>query len=182
MIGSALGKPVDPMAQPKAEDLKDPILWLCQAQAMSEAAITLMKAQPSHEMMPLELRGIGDSQFCATSMMLLGYSLEISLKAMRILRDGIDLFIKNEKQFHHHRLSELANFIPNLGEKDRATLDVLTNFTTWAGRYPDPGVVHLTKHESVFSLSEKYRITLKDVLDLAAKVMKNTEKVVAKAT
>ncbi len=177
MIGAALGKDVDPTSTPKAEDLKNPILWLSQAEAMSQAAKTLIEAQPSFENMPVPIQGICDSQFSAIAMMLLGYSLEISLKAMHILKHGVDKFIENEKQFYHHRLRDLAEFIPDLTEKDRAILDVLTHFTMWAGRYPDPGRANVNKHELVFSLSEKHEICLRDVLDLATRVMRQTAKV-----
>ena len=61
--------------------------------------------------------------------------------------------------------------MPDLSEKDRAILKALQHFVTWAGRYPDPGSKKIANAEEIFLLSEKYQISLKDVIGLASKVM-----------
>ena len=54
---------------------------------------------------------------------------------------------------------------------------LLTHFVYWAGRYPDPGYGKEHEVESVFTISEKYQITAKELFNLAAKVMKYAQKV-----
>lgn len=171
ILQNMAGLQVDPEQPPSPEDLKDPLLWLAQAQALTDAAITLVKHQPTFEVMPLEFRAICDSQYCAVALMLTGYSLEVGLKGMTVLRLGVEKFIEKERTFHHHELSELAAFIPELSTKDHAILKVLTHFVTWAGRYPDPGTKRHAYKEDIFELSETHQITLRDVFDLAARVM-----------
>jgi hypothetical protein len=109
--------------------------------------------------------------------MLVGYSLEISLKAMIILKSGIDAYIKEEKTYKHHALAELAAFIPGLSDKDKAILQALTHFTRWAGRYPDPGSGRVNEAEEVFALSERHQIAARDVFELATRVMRHTNEV-----
>lgn len=83
------GLPADPEHPPSPEDLKSPVLWLTHAQALTQAAMTLYRAHPSFDTMPVELRAICDSQYCAVTLMLVGYSVEVALKAMTIMRLGI---------------------------------------------------------------------------------------------
>jgi hypothetical protein len=165
------GVQIDPERPPSPEDLKSPVLWLTQAQALTQAAVTLYRAQPSFETMPVELRAICDSQYCAVLLMLVGYSLEVALKAMTIMRLGVDEFMRREKKLRIHRLSDLADFIPNLSEKDHAILKVLTHFVIWAGRYPDPGTKQHADQEDVFKLSETFQISARDLFQLASRVM-----------
>ncbi|TRN52305.1 hypothetical protein DT385_26430, partial [Pseudomonas syringae] len=119
--------------------LKNPILWLTQAQAMSDAAFAVLSTEQSFQNMPAPVRGICESQYCAIVLMLVGYSLEISLKAMLIVQKGITGYTEIENKIRHHRLEDLASFIPELTKKDKAILRGLTHFVSWAGRYPDPG-------------------------------------------
>jgi hypothetical protein len=128
--------------------------------------------------MPISARGISDSQFCAAGLMLVGYSLESCLKGMLILAKGVDTYTSEEKQFQHHKLERLAEQVPDLNDKDRAILRVLTHFTEWAGRYPDPGTGRDSKVEDVFTLAEKYQITAKELFALADQVMRHTTAVV----
>ncbi|MCH4900583.1 hypothetical protein [Pseudomonas sp. B707] len=176
------GFPVDISKPPTAEDLKSPILWLTQAEALTQAAVALMKNQPSFETMPTDMKGICDSQYCAVALMLVGYSLEVCLKAMTILRSGVVTYMANEKSFYHHRLVKLADFIPGLSVKDKAILQTLTHFTLWAGRYPDPGSGRVQDMEEVFSVAEQHEISAKDLFELAAQVMGHTQGVVDEAT
>ena len=106
-------------------------------------------------------------------------SLEICLKAMIILRKGIDAYIEEERAFQHHRLVELASFLPDLSGKDKAILRALTHFTYWAGRYPDPGSGRVREAEEIFSLSETHQITGRDLFGLATRVMQYTSEVLA---
>ncbi|TQO96790.1 hypothetical protein FLM11_17295 [Vibrio cholerae] len=172
------GIPVNFDAAPTSEDLKNPILWLAHAEALTQAAITLIKTEPKFENMPFEIRAICDSQYCAVTLMLIGYSLEISLKSMMIMSHGISGYIEIEKKHRHHRLHELSQFIPTLNRKEKAILRLLTHFVYWAGRYPDPGSGREDDATEIFELSETYRITGSDLLRLSAKVMQYTKQVV----
>lgn len=178
MVLAQQGFPIDPTKPPTPKDLKDPILWLGQANAMQEAAVLLVKSEPTFGNFPPDLRGMCDSQYCAVALMLVGYSLEICLKAMIILRRGIDAYTAKEKEYRHHELVELAEFVPDLNERDKATLKALTHFVYWAGRYPDPGTRHHGKAEEVFTLSEKHEISAKQLFDLASRVMGHVRRVV----
>ena len=97
---------------------------------------------------------------------------------MILIRLGADEFTKQEKKHFHHELEELANFIPNLGEKDKAILKGLSHFVVWAGRYPDPGSRRLNNAVDVFDLSEKHQISAKDLFALSTRVMQHVQKVV----
>ncbi|MGX1175494.1 hypothetical protein [Pseudomonas sp. R151218B TE3479] len=176
------GFPVDISKPPTAEDLKSPILWLTQAEALTQAAVAVIKNQPGFDEMPIYMRGVCDSQYCAVGLMLVGYSLEVCLKAMTILQSGVMTYMANEKSFYHHRLVKLAEFIPDLSVKDKAILQTLTHFTLWAGRYPDPGSGRVKDVEEVFNVAEEHEIAAKDLFALAARVMGHTQAVVDEAT
>lgn len=103
--------------------------------------------------------------------MLMGYSLESCLKAMLIMRQGVEKYLESEKSYQHHRLDELSSFMPNLGEKDKSILKALTHFTYWAGRYPDPGSKRTVDTTEVFRLAEKNKISGSDLFNLAGRVM-----------
>lgn len=173
MLSALHGADVDPMAPPSSDDLKSPILWLTQAQAMTQAAITLTENKPPFDTMPPAMRGICDTQYCGVALMLVGFSLEVSLKAMLILRQGVAAYTEAEKKHHHHKLHELADFIPGLTEKELGTLKMLAHFVAWAGRYPDPGPKQIDKHEDIFALSEQHEICARDVFQVAARVMQH---------
>ena len=103
--------------------------------------------------------------------MLVGYSLEICLKAMLILKKGVAIYQAEERKHYHHSLEKLADFIPGLTDKDKAILKALSHFVRWAGRYPDPGFRKENHAEEIFNLSEKYQIGAKELFDVAARVM-----------
>lgn len=170
------GFPVDLANGPNSEDLKSPVLWLTQAHVMSEAGIRVLRSEPTLDHMPELLRGVCDSQYCAVGLMLVGFSLEICLKGMTIIRLGVERYTEEEKKHRHHRLEKLADFIPDLSPKDKAILRVLTHFVMWAGRYPDPGSGREDDAEEIFSLSEKYKICARDLFDLSARVMGQVRK------
>jgi hypothetical protein len=176
MVGGAIQLPRE---IPVSEDLKDPILWLCHAHALSEAASLLIKARPAWDAMPLMVRGVCDCQFCAVALMLMGYSLESCLKAMLIMRQGINEYLEQEKKFQHHRLDELSSFMPMLSEKDKAILKALSHFSYWAGRYPDPGSKRIADATEIFSLSEEHEISAKELVSLANRVMKHVQTMAA---
>lgn len=170
LLGGAIKEPKE---VPKKEDLKSPVLWLTQANALSTAAKTLIEAEPDWEAMPPMVRGMCDSQYCAVALMLVGYSLETCLKAMHILTHGVDAVLAREGDYFHHRLVELAELVPGMSDKDRAILKGLTHFVVWAGRYPDPGSKRLDHADEVFRLSETHQIAGRDLFSLAARVMKH---------
>ncbi|GAB0082898.1 hypothetical protein TOC8172_26080 [Pseudomonas syringae] len=81
-----------------SERLKNPILWMAQAQAMTQAAHAVLEKEQNFELLPVQIRGVCESQYCAAALMLVGYSLEICLKSMVIIREGIEGFTKLEKK------------------------------------------------------------------------------------
>jgi hypothetical protein len=172
------GIPTDPEKPPSAMDLKNPVLWLAQAHALSEAAVTLIRREPEFGLMPHEIRGVCDSQYCAVALMLVGYSLEVCLKAMVIIREGVEAYTSMEKDYKHHRLSKLASFIPDLSTKDHAILEMLTHFVTWAGRYPDPGSGRVKNTEEIYTLSEAHEISARDLFELSGRVMSYVKRLV----
>lgn len=167
---------------PSGTDLKDPILWMTQAHALSEAARAVLAATPSWESMPVWVRGSCDSQYCAAALMLVGYSLEVSLKAMLIIRRSADVYTDEEKKYQHHKLERLGEFLPDLSARDRAILRALTHYIEWAGRYPDPGGGREAKLDEVFSLSEKNQVCARDLFNLASRVMKHANVVIDEST
>ena len=177
MAQTLAGFPVDISKSPSSEDLKSPILWLTQAYAMAESARIILQNKPNLEHLPIYTKGVCDCQYCAVGLMLVGYSLEICLKAMLIMQKGIAVYTADEKSYYHHRLVELAKFIPGLSTKDIAILRALTHFTLWAGRYPDPGSGRVKDADEVFSLAEDHKITAKELFELAARVMRHTTQV-----
>jgi len=163
---------------PSTSDLKNPLLWLTQAQALSQAAVAVFANQPQWETMPSWVHGACDSQYCGAGLMLVGYSLEVCLKAMLILRYGVDAYTDEEKKYQHHKLERLAEFIPKLTPKDRAILRALTHYIEWAGRYPDPGAGRFGKFEEVFALAEMNKISAADLFKLAGRIMQYSNDVV----
>lgn len=169
------GFAVDPHGFPTSRDLKNPILWLSHASALSVAALTLTRTVPTWAHMPVTARNMCDSQFCAVSLMLIGYSLEVCLKAMSLILLGDVAYESKEDQFKHHKLVELAKLVPSLTPKDKVILKLLTHFTMWAGRYPDPGSKYVADTKQIFELSNREQITFGEVLTLAAKIMKHAQ-------
>ena len=178
MARTLAGFPIDLSKPPTSEDLKFPLLWLTHAHAMAEAGKTVIQSEPTFENMPDIVKGVCDCQYCAVALMLVGYSLEICLKAMLILQKGIDGYTSEERKHRHHKLDELSKFIPGLSPKDIATLKILTHFVYWAGRYPDPGSGRADNAEEIFTISEKHKISAKDLFILSARIMKYTQEVV----
>lgn len=180
MLMAVNGGDVDPTMPPTSDDLKDPVLWIAQAEAMTQAASVLIRQEPAFDNMPIEIRGICDTQYCAVALMLVGYSLEVCLKAMLILKDGVSAYAEAEatRKYKHHDLKKLADFMPPLSGKEQAILDLLTHFVYWAGRYPDPGRKDINKHEAVFELSETHQISAHDLFKLATKVMRHLKTLV----
>lgn len=172
------GFPVDLEKPPTSVDLKSPILWLTHAHALAEAAVSVLRSEPEFEAMPDLVKGVCDSQYCAVGLMLVGYSLETSLKAMLILTKGVEAYADEERSHYHHRLEELAAIVPGLNDKDRAILRLLAHFVAWAGRYPDPGSRRPADHEEVFRSAEKHRITARDVFSLSSRVMRHAQQVI----
>ena len=75
-------------------------------------------------------------------------------------------------------MEKLSEFIPDLSAKDKAILRVLSHFVLWAGRYPDPGSGREGKAEEVFTISEKYKISAKELFQLSARIMGYTHRVI----
>lgn len=171
------GFPMDLSKSPTSEDLKSPVLWLAQAHAMAEAARIVLQNEPDLDHLPDSIKGVCDCQYCAVGLMLVGYSLEICLKAMLIMTKGIGVYTSEEKKHRHHRLEQLAEFVPGLNAKDKAILRTLTHFVTWAGRYPDPGSGRENNAEEIFALSEKHQVAASDLFNLAARVMGHSRQI-----
>jgi hypothetical protein len=171
MAQTLAGYPVDLEKGPSSDDLKSPVLWLSHAHAMSEAARAVLHGAPTLEPMPENIRGVCHCQYHAVALMLVGYSLEICLKAMLIIKKGVATYQAEERKHSHHSLETLAEFIPDLSDKDKAILKALSHFVRWAGRYPDPGFGKESHAEEIFTLSERYQISAKELFGVAARVM-----------
>lgn len=179
MLATISGFPVDITKEPTAEDLKNPVLWLSHANTLSEAAVCLIRNVPSFGSLPPDIRTICNSQYHAVALMLVGYSLEVCLKSMLLIRHGVEEFARQEKKNFHHRLRELSAFVPGLSEKDQAILDGLTHFVVWAGRYPDPGTKRTRDALDVFKISETHQINARELFALSARIMRHVRDVVA---
>jgi len=175
---SLAGFPVDLESPPSRQELNLPVLWMTHAHAMAEAAKILIQNNPNLDHLPINISGVCDSQYCAVGLMLVAYSLEISLKAMLIIKNGTDAYLSEQKKYQHHRLEKLAEFVPNLNAKDKAILQALTHFSTWAGRYPDPGLGREKHSQKVFELAEQNQITAKELFHLSARIMRHAQQVV----
>lgn len=173
-FAQAVGGVSDRQADPNASrELKSPVLWLAHAHAMSEAAAAVLKHDPAFDSMPPLVRGLCDGQYCAAGLMLVGYSLEICLKAMCLIKTGVGGYASQEQLYRHHDLLRLSKAVPDLTEKDNAILQLLTHFVTWAGRYPDPGQKREADTDRVFALSERHRITANDLFTLVSRIMRH---------
>lgn len=179
MAQTLAGYTVDLEAGPTSEDLKSPVLWLSHAHAMAEAARVLIQGNPNLDPMPPNIRGVSHCQYHAVALMLVGYSLEICLKAMLIMKKGVASYQAEEKAHRHHSLEKLAGFVAGLSSKDEAILKALSHFVRWAGRYPDPGFGKETHAEEIFALSEHFQISAEDLFSLAARIMGHTREVLA---
>ena len=153
MAQTMAGFPVDVTRPPTAADLKSPVLWMTQAHALSEAAVSVLRRDPNLEHMTIYTKGVCHCQYHAVALMLVGLSLEISLKSMLIIREGVEKFTLREKEKRHHRLHKLSSFVPSLTQKDKAILECLTHFIYWAGKYPDPGSGREKDAAAVFDTS-----------------------------
>lgn len=182
MAQTMAGIDVDISKPPVAEDLKSPVLWMTQAHALSEAAVNVLRGEPNLDNLTIYTKGVCHCQYHAVALMLVGLSLEISLKAMLIVKEGIKEFTEKEKKRRHHRLPELGEFIPDLTKKDKAILECLTHYIYWAGKYPDPGSGREGDAVSVFEISEEHEISAKQLFQLASRVMAYTEVVVNENT
>lgn len=178
MAQTLAGFPVDLPKGPTSDDLKSPILWLSHAHAMAEAAHAVLQGTPNLEVLPESVQGITHCQYHAVALMLVGYSLEICLKAMLIIKNGVATYQAEEKKHYHHRLEKLAEFVPDLNTKDKAILSGLSHYVRWAGRYPDPGFGKESHAEEIFQLSERNQISAKDVFTLASRIMSYSREVV----
>lgn len=181
MAQTLAGFDIDMEKGPTSGDLKSPVLWLSHAHAMSEAAHAILAGTPNLEPMPANIHGVCHCQYHAVALMLVGYSLKVCLKAMMIIKKGINAYQVEEKDYRHHNLERLANFVPDLSEKDKAILKGLSHFVRWAGRYPDPRFGKQAHAEEIFTLSEGYQINAKDLLIVAARIMGYASKVANKA-
>jgi hypothetical protein len=180
MASTFAGFPIDISKPATEEELKNPILWMAHAHALSEAAVAVLSKDQSFEVMPPLVQSTCDSQYCAVGLMLIGYSLEVCLKCMIILKEGIDGYRKIESKTKHHRLHDLAKFIPGLSKKEIAILKGLSHYVYWAGRYPDPGSGKTDNTEEIFKISEQHKITASDLFTLAKKVMGHVQVVLTK--
>jgi hypothetical protein len=178
MAQTLAGHPVDLEKGPSSNDLKSPVLWLSHAHAMSEAARVLLQGTPNLEPMPESIRGVSHCQYHAVALMLVGYSLEVCLKAMMIIKKGVAAYQGEEKKYYHHSLEKLTDFVPNLSEKDKAILKGLSHFVRWAGRYPDPGFGKESHAEEIFTLSEQHKISAKELFTLAVRIMAYVNEVI----
>jgi hypothetical protein len=124
---------------PSTEDLKSQLLWLSHAHIMVEAARVFLAGNLILRPIPANLRGVCHCQYHAVILMLVGYSIQICLKAVLVMRKGIPPYQQQERKYFHHSLDRLAYFTPALSDKHNAVLNGLTHYVRWAGRYPASG-------------------------------------------
>lgn len=172
------GFAVDNRVPPTGDDLNNPVLWLLHSQALTAAGLLLLESEPEFSNTPIALRGICEVQYHAVALMLIGFSLEVCLKAMLVVRNGVAGYAEEERKHHHHQLVELAALVPSLGEKDKAILRCLTQFVVWAGRYPSPGMGRVQNSEELFEASEKHEICGRDLFGLLSRIMAHTQTVI----
>ncbi|MNG04993.1 hypothetical protein D3C84_881630 [compost metagenome] len=96
---------------------------------------------------------------------------------MILIRLGSNEFTKQEQNHFHHKLEKLADFIPDLSEKDLAILKGLSHYIVWAGRYPDPGSKRINNAVDIFEISENYQISAKELFSLSARVMSHVKSI-----
>ncbi len=137
----------------------------------------VIEGEPNLTHFPVLTKGICHSQYFAVGLMLIGYSLEICLKGMLIMQKGVENYTAEEKKHTNHKLAQLAEFVPNLNKKDKVTLDLLSFFLIWAGRYPDPGSRNEMQPEAIFDLSQQHKITARDLFSLAGRVMSHAQQI-----
>ena len=141
--------------------------------ALAKAAETLLLNDPDFDLMEdNSMNGLAHYQYYATALMLVGYSLEVTLKNMIIINNGIDDYISNESKYMTHDLEKLAYFVPDLEIKDKSILNILTKFTILAGKYRDPGFNKGAVYDDISNAVERYKICAKDIFQLATKITK----------
>lgn len=182
MAQNLAGIYVDLEKGPSGDDLKSPVLWLAHSHALSEAALALLRSSPNLDPMPASIRGVSHCQYHATALMLVGYSLEVCLKAMLIMKRGIAAYQSEERRYFHHSLDKLSEFVPGLTDKDNAILKALSHFVRWAGRYPDPGFGKESHANDIFTLSESHQISANDLFTLATRIMRHARVVAESVT
>ena len=85
------------------EELKSPVLWMSHSLALAKAAETLLLNDPDFDLMEdNSMNGLAHYQYYATALMLVGYNLEVTLKNMIIINNGIDDYISNESKYMTH--------------------------------------------------------------------------------
>lgn len=112
LVQTYAGFTVDLENAPSDSNLKSPPLWMTHAHVMTEAAKVILQNNPNLDHIPASLSGICDSQYCAIGLMLFAYSLEISLKAMLILKHGVDTYLSEEKNTGITICKDLRNLYP----------------------------------------------------------------------
>lgn len=168
IVRARIGYHVDLDREPTAKDLMEPLLWLSHAKALTESARVLLQGSPNGDV-PEVLREIYSCQYYASVIMQISYSIEACLKALIVLRDGVDSFVRNEHAHKTHNLNKLSEHFTKTTKKEEAILRNLTHFSEWAGRYPNPGTAKIGKYSEINTLSTKHRITLEDLFALSAK-------------
>jgi len=169
---------VDLEKPPTIEDLNSPLLWLSHAHAMTEAARIIFKNEPNLSNIPKLITGVCDSQYCAIGLMLVGYSLEICLKAILVIKKGVASYTADSNKHHHHNLESLAIYIPSLSKKEKAILLLLSHYSSWAGRYPSPKPKQAQNSEEIFNISEKHKISAKELFQFATKITKHVQAII----
>ena len=157
---------------PTSEELKNPIFWICQSKSLSESAKILIRTEPDFSAMPATMYSICHRQYLASSLMLMGYSLEVLFKALSIQQLGIEAYTKKERKYFSHRLTWLVGQHTEINSQERAVLECLTHFIYWAGRYPDHGTGEESKLEDIFLISEGNKISMKELSTVLDKFTK----------
>ncbi|MGO4894210.1 hypothetical protein [Flavobacterium sp. W21_SRS_FM6] len=164
---------------PTSNELKDPILWLCQAKALSVAAVTLTKSDPDFSSMPSSLISILHRQYFSGALLLVGYSVEVLFKALAINKLGIERYTEKERSYHNHKLTWLVEQHIPVNKKESAVLECLSHFIYWAGKYPDHGKGYEIKAQNVFDLCENNQITYEDIFKTCDRLFNEAARIIS---
>lgn len=178
VLNSYLGIDDRTTRDPSGNDLKTATLWATHAFALLEAGKAVLATEPDLSNLHIFTSGICHSQYHAVALMLIGLSVESQLKFVSIVVEGVEEYKSKEKSRRHHRLHELSEYIPDLSDKDKNILKLLTHFIYWAGKYPDPGQGRESEVAEIHDLSEKYEITAGNLFDLTGRISDSVEEIV----
>ena len=160
--------------------LKNTVLWSSQASALGQAGISLIKENPDLSGVPNDTKELYLRQYCGVGLMLVGYSMELTLKTIILVKEGKEKYIDEHEHKVGHNLNKLEDYILDLTKKQKNILNILKFYVKWAGRYPDPGTGKESQLHEINNLCDKYEITAGDLFTLCQKISEFLNHVIQK--